>query len=1133
MRLSIGMMVKNEEKYLEQCLSSLMPILDKVDSELIIVDTGSNDKTVEIAKKFTDKVYFHKWNNNFAEMRNITINYCCGEWFLCIDGDEVVEDCNEIINFFNSREYKKYKSATFNIKNFTDLTGENSYNISPSLRMFEKDKEFKYIGAIHNQPVFKRPVKEMNICVKHYGYISTDKELMEKKFKRTSEMLKEELKKDPGNIYYMFQLSVTYSMHGDIEEAMKLIKETYNYIQENKIDISKHIYVYQQLCMCYLNTNNYFQLIKYASEWLTYQKNIIDAHYYLGYSYFRLSRREEAIVFFEKYVEMIESNTYHIDTRIVNHTIGNISFAYYSLNLLYRKINEVEKAIFYLMKIKSNEFNISREIAELCIKNKYYEKLYEYYNNLMETEDNNRISNLFLYIESEKLNLDKNECHKIVNLFSEGNSLYAKLNKIRIKYWNGDNAFINDIKNLIDEEGIVNLPDYYGDLVYYLINAKEDISEDLNEVGYKVLNNYLKYITTKYDDFGKKTYEYLEEYGEREDFNSLKINKELFRYIILLGKLGDEKSQQIFLKYIDIGIRYINMVYSPFILDNERYHECRTEEEGFFIFMRIAKKYEKFDKKLYLRYLSKALEIYPNMKEGIKLLLDKVKEVSNIQNNEMEQYKLQVKNTIKLLIDSGKIKDAEKVINEYEEIVKDDVEIYSSKAIIFILQNKFIDAEEILKSGLEVERHNFDLNYNLAYLYHMKDDIEKSLNFYKNAYNYTGNITIKDEIKSAVEDIIIKNKLDININDFLYKRNKKKCLVLCHFFSVYTKNFLERLKKAYDIEFDILTMDKDYKEKIDKNIIENVFVYKNIDELVNKINLIEKYDIIHIHFLAPFYGLIANQIRTKCDKLIVTIWGSDYYRTSQEEKQIQKNIFQIADNINFGNENTLVDFDNFCNKAYSDKLSICRFGLIQLDYIKASRNVEKIELKKLLGLPKDSIIITCGYNASPAQNHMSIIDSILKIRNQLPANCYFLFPMTYGDKNLVFSVRERLKECGINHKIYDEFLSEEDTAILRLVSDIMIQVQTTDQLSGSMQEYLYADNLVITGSWLPYSVFKNKGIYFIEVDRVQDVGDKLVHSVRNLHKLKNKCSQNKEVIWNMTSWEKAINNWINVYENEI
>ena len=60
--LSIGMMVKNEEKNLDKCLKSLMPILENLKAELIIVDTGSEDSTIQIAQKYTDKIYYHKWN---------------------------------------------------------------------------------------------------------------------------------------------------------------------------------------------------------------------------------------------------------------------------------------------------------------------------------------------------------------------------------------------------------------------------------------------------------------------------------------------------------------------------------------------------------------------------------------------------------------------------------------------------------------------------------------------------------------------------------------------------------------------------------------------------------------------------------------------------------------------------------------------------------------------------------------------------------------------------------------------------------------------------------------------------------------------------------------------------------------
>jgi glycosyltransferase involved in cell wall biosynthesis len=80
MKLSICMIIKDEETNLERCLSSLIPLMNKIESELIIVDTGSTDKSPEIAKKYTDKVYFHEWNNNFYDMRNISIGYAKGEW---------------------------------------------------------------------------------------------------------------------------------------------------------------------------------------------------------------------------------------------------------------------------------------------------------------------------------------------------------------------------------------------------------------------------------------------------------------------------------------------------------------------------------------------------------------------------------------------------------------------------------------------------------------------------------------------------------------------------------------------------------------------------------------------------------------------------------------------------------------------------------------------------------------------------------------------------------------------------------------------------------------------------------------------------------------------------------------------
>ena len=88
-KISASMIVKNEEACLEKCLKSLKEL-----DEIVIVDTGSTDKTAEIARKYTDK-YFpdeYVWNDNFAEARNYSIKKCSGDWIFIIDADEWLEN---------------------------------------------------------------------------------------------------------------------------------------------------------------------------------------------------------------------------------------------------------------------------------------------------------------------------------------------------------------------------------------------------------------------------------------------------------------------------------------------------------------------------------------------------------------------------------------------------------------------------------------------------------------------------------------------------------------------------------------------------------------------------------------------------------------------------------------------------------------------------------------------------------------------------------------------------------------------------------------------------------------------------------------------------------------------------------
>ncbi len=78
------MIVKNESKLLAGCLESIVSISD----EIIIVDTGSTDSTVDVAKKFTPNIYFYPWKDDFSAARNYSLSHATGEWVLVIDADE-------------------------------------------------------------------------------------------------------------------------------------------------------------------------------------------------------------------------------------------------------------------------------------------------------------------------------------------------------------------------------------------------------------------------------------------------------------------------------------------------------------------------------------------------------------------------------------------------------------------------------------------------------------------------------------------------------------------------------------------------------------------------------------------------------------------------------------------------------------------------------------------------------------------------------------------------------------------------------------------------------------------------------------------------------------------------------------
>ena len=696
-KLSICMMVKNEEKHLEKSLLSLKPLFDNLKTELIIVDTGSEDSTVEIAKKYTRNVYFHEWNNNFGEMRNKTIKYAKGEWILILDADEIFHNITPLVDFLKSPISSKYNTGTITIKSITTEDNEDIHQAVDILRLFRNTKSFCYKGSIHEQPQFQPPVYFTNAEVLHYGYLSTDKELMEYKFKRNVELLKKELEEDPENIYNWFQLAQSYGMHKDFKKSLEIILKAYELIKKDKGNKKNYLFVYNYLARAYFHNEKFIEVERTCLEALEMENGFIDFYYYLGVAQSHLKKDKKAIENFKQYLDIRERYQNSKSDKYLTLTKGTLGLyeeVYLSLCILYKRIENKEQALKYAQKIKK-DYMLKRSIphlVELYIELEKYEELKEEYNKILDKEE--EIVHIFwISLENVMVKQEEEKKEKLIQLFSTGDEVYSLLNKARLSINENKEDIKQEFINKLKEIDFQSLPAFFADIIYLLLrNGKVAVGEILYNLRDHSIQSYIQYLINKYEEeLSNILIQYLDKMKNNRSFNEIKIQKVLKKAILVLDRVEDEKYKQVWDSYIQDGRYYIYQIYNKNIIENEMIYDVKDEEDAFLLYMSFAEK-EK-DEVLYVRYLRKALKVYPSMKKGIELLFKQIKEEVNAPENniefiseekqsEFDEYKQMVKNNINLLIEAKKIGEAKLLIDEYLQIIPNDLEMLTLKSEI-------------------------------------------------------------------------------------------------------------------------------------------------------------------------------------------------------------------------------------------------------------------------------------------------------------------------------------------------------------------------------------------------------------------------------------------------------------------
>lgn len=310
--LSISLLSSGRAKTIKKCLDSLVPLMEKVDSELIIVDTGCNEEIKKLMSVYTDKFVSFTWCDDFSKARNAGLEKATGEWFMYIDDDEWFVDTKAIEEFFLSGEYKKYFYACYIQRNYLKYN-KQIYTDAWVSRMVRLEKNIRFVSSIHEYfyPL-RDPYKLIHSMVEHFGYIYDTKEEERKHIKRNISLLLKMIEKEKGVIRWWTHLEQEYRAAEEYHQMQELCREGLEYFRNrNDFDTNRERGAfYCGLVEAELLSAYYEQAEKDVEKALTDKRNTQMCQmrlYNLGAeAYYKQGKYEEAEKCCEKYVEIYE-----------------------------------------------------------------------------------------------------------------------------------------------------------------------------------------------------------------------------------------------------------------------------------------------------------------------------------------------------------------------------------------------------------------------------------------------------------------------------------------------------------------------------------------------------------------------------------------------------------------------------------------------------------------------------------------------------------------------------------------------------------------------------------------------------------------------------------------------------------
>ncbi|KXG78803.1 putative glycosyltransferase EpsE [Fervidicola ferrireducens] len=401
--LSLCLITKDEEKNIARCINSVKDIVD----EIVVVDTGSKDSTVEIAQSLGAKVIHAKWEDDYSKARNIAIENATSDWILFLDADEEIkkEDVGKIRPLLNDDTVEAYMFKIVNYGGASVSSGltEIHYNF----RLFRNNGKLKYVYPIHENlrnieenrvPVFKNA----DVTILHYGYLSETR-IEKNKTERYINMLLKYLMKHPNDKFQHGNLGVEYFNARDYKKALKHLLIATKGMNVNSYSAPRLL---RYLIQTYTALKDYETALKLINDAKAYYIDIPDFKFLEGMLYVEQKRYKKAIEMFKECIAMGEYKGLFI-------TMGGTGSyrARYMIAYCYEKLGRLHDAVkeyIEILKSNPNYQDVFVKLFDLFVQNEKPESVREFFDKYVDKRNPANFAILAkLYMNSGRFDIAK------------------------------------------------------------------------------------------------------------------------------------------------------------------------------------------------------------------------------------------------------------------------------------------------------------------------------------------------------------------------------------------------------------------------------------------------------------------------------------------------------------------------------------------------------------------------------------------------------------------------------------------------------------------------------------------------------------------------------------------------------